>query len=362
MFDGHVGGLGLALQDLDGHLAGDLAEVLVVDGEGEQAAGHAHALLAGDEGKLVLLADLTHLGGAGRDGVVGGGVKGVHLAHRGLHNGLDLVGAGDGVLGVLQAQGVELVLGSLDLDVGVGLGGAIEQTDLLHVGQDLLHHLELLGHGREVRGAGDVGAGLVVVLDQAGGGKVSDGGAHDGDVGRGAGGSLGGRRGDGKDQVHAVAHELGGDGLAGGLVVLGVLLVDGDGEAGGVDGLDEALVGGVQGSVLGQLDHADLVGLLAGGRAAVGRAVGRAAAGQDGGGGNAGARKEVPSGDVHVLLPLLDSNSDAGQFSARAERVAQRRQKRARTVTRGAARSTRLSPPLHAPCEDASPASGRGAG
>lgn len=96
-----------------------------------------------------------------------------------------------------------------------------------------------------------------------------------------------GGRGDGEDQVDAVAHELGGDGLASGLVVLGVLLVDGDGEAGGVDGLDEALVGGIQGSVLGQLDHADLVGLLARGRAAVGRAVGRATAGQDGGGGNA---------------------------------------------------------------------------
>ena len=98
-------------------------------------------------------------------------------------------------------------------------------------------------------------------------------------------------------------HELARDGLAGGLVVLGVLLVDGDGEAGGVDGLDEALVGGVQGSVLGQLDHADLVGLLAG--RGVG-AVAGAAAGKDcGGRSDAGAGKEVPSGDVHGLLPLL---------------------------------------------------------
>ena len=139
------------------------------------------------------------------------------------------------------------------MDVGVGLGGAVEQADLLYVGQDLLHHLELLGDRGKVGGAGDVGAGPVVVLDQAGGGVVGDGAAHDGDIGRGAGGGLRGRRGDGVDQVDVVAHKLVGDGLTRGLVVLGIFLVDLDLETALLDGLDKAVVGGVECGVFGEL-------------------------------------------------------------------------------------------------------------
>lgn len=72
VLDSHILGLGLALQDLNGHLARGIAQVLIVDGEGEQTAGLAHALLAGNEGELVLLADLTDLRSARGDGVVGG--------------------------------------------------------------------------------------------------------------------------------------------------------------------------------------------------------------------------------------------------------------------------------------------------
>ena len=41
MLDRHILRLGLALQDLDGHLACSVAQVLIVDGEGEHAAGLA---------------------------------------------------------------------------------------------------------------------------------------------------------------------------------------------------------------------------------------------------------------------------------------------------------------------------------
>lgn len=43
-----------------------VAQVLIVDGEGEQAAGHAHALLAG-YGELIFLADLADLRSARGD-------------------------------------------------------------------------------------------------------------------------------------------------------------------------------------------------------------------------------------------------------------------------------------------------------
>ena len=57
----------------------------------------------------------------------------------------------------------------------------------------------------------------------------------------------------GEDEVVAVVDQLGGDGLAGGLVVLGILLVDGVLEASGVERLDEAGVRCVERLVLGQL-------------------------------------------------------------------------------------------------------------
>ena len=305
MLDGHILGLGLALQDFDCHLARSVAQVLVVDGEGEQAAGHAHALLAGHEGKLVLLADLAHLRGARGDGVVGGGVQRVDLAHGGLDDGLDLVRARDGEVGVLQAQLVELLLGGLDLDVGVGLGGAVEQTDLLDVGQDLLHHLELLGDRGEVGGAGDVGAGLVVVLDQAGGGVVGDGAAHDGDIGRSAGGSLRGGRSDGIDQVDAVAYELVGNGLTRGLVVLGVLLVDLDLKAALLDGLDKAVVGGIECGVLGELQNAD--GVVGTGGSGAGTRV-AAASGERSEREQTGGDQKTPAADgdvLHIITPSI---------------------------------------------------------
>ena len=303
MLNRHILGLGLALQDLDGHLARGVAQVLVVDGEGEQTAGLAHALLASHEGELVLLADLADLRGARGDGVVGGGVQRVDLAHGGLDDGLDLIGARDGEVGVVQAQLVELLLGGLDLDVGVGLGGAVEQADLLYVGQDLLHHLELLGDRGEVGGASDVGAGLIVVLDQARGSVVGDGAAHDGDIGGGASGGLRGGRSDGIDQVDAIAHELVGDGLTRGLVVLGVLLIDLDLETALLDGLDKAVVGGVECGVLGELQNADGVVGTGGSRAGTRVA---AASGERSEREQASRDQKAPAADgdvLHIVTP-----------------------------------------------------------
>ena len=306
MLDRHILGLGLALQNLDGHLARGVAQILVVDGEGEQAASHAHTLLAGHVGKLVLLADLAHLRGARGDGVIGGGVQRVDLAHGRFDDGLDLVGARDGVIGVVQAQLVEFLLGGLDLDVGVGLGGAVEQADLLYVGQDLLHHLELLGDRGEVGGASDVGAGLIVVLDQARGGVVGDGAAHDGDIGGGASGGLRGGRSDGIDQIDAIAHELVGDGLTRGLVVLGVLLINLDLETALLDSLDKAVVGGVECGVLGELQNADGVVGTGGSRAGTRVA---AASGERSEREQASRDQKAPAADgdvLHIVTPSIE--------------------------------------------------------
>ena len=280
MLDGHVLGLGLALEDLDGHLAGHPAQLLVVDAVGGQAAVLHHALLAHDGGQAVVVGDHGYGLHARSDGVVGGTVDDVHLADHGLHHLLDLVGAGDGVAAGLEAVARGRLLGELCLHVGVGLRGAVEDAHVLGVGEELHEQVELVGDGREVRGARDVGGGLVVVPHEAGGSKVGDGGAHDGDVRGGTGHGLRGGRGDGQDEVVAIVHELGGDGLAGGLVVLGVLLVDGVRDAALVQCLHEALVGVVEGVVLRELEHADLVGLVRAARGSGARTAGKAERGQ----------------------------------------------------------------------------------
>ena len=248
---------------------------------------------------------MADLRGTCGDGVVGGGVERVDLAHGGLDDGLDLVRARDGEVSVLEAQLVELLLGGLDLDVGVGLGGAVEQADLLNVGQDLLHHLELLGDRGEVGSARDVGAGLVIVLDQARSGVIGDGAANDGDISGGAGGSLRGGRSDGIDQVDAVAYELVGNGLTRGLVVLGVLLVDLDLETTLLDGLDEAVVGGIERGVLGELQNAD--GVVGTGGSGAGTRV-AAASGERSEREQASGDKKAPAADgdvLHIITPSI---------------------------------------------------------
>ena len=123
-----------------------------------------------------------------------------------------------------------------------------------------MEQVDLIDDGVHVGGAGDVAAGGVIVLDQAGGGEVGDGGADDGDVGGGTRHGLGGGGGDREDKVAALVHERARDGLAGGLVVLGVLQIDLRADTGLFHRGDEALVGGIECGVLGELQDADLEG------------------------------------------------------------------------------------------------------
>ena len=164
-----------------------------------------------------------------------------------------------------------------------------------------MEQVDLVGHRGEVGGAGDVPAGLVVALHQTARGEVGDGRAHDGDLRGGRGGRLGCGGGDGEDQIHAVAHELARDGLAGGLVVLGVLLVGLIAQAGGVERLDETLVGGIERGVLGELQDADLVGLAVRCR---------------------GARADAPRGRAGTPLAAADEAQAAGGRSGSERRAA----------------------------------------
>ena len=191
------------------------------------------------------------------------GVYRVDLADHGLGDLLDLVGAGDGELDALHTELLELGRRQVDLQLGVGLRRAVEQADLLGIRGQAVEQRDLIGDGIHIRRSGDVAAGHIVILDQSGGREVGDGGADHGDIRGGARHGLGRGRADGQDEVAALVHELARDGLAGRLVVLGVLLADGGPDSRLLDGRDEALVRRIERRVLGELQDADLEGGVA---------------------------------------------------------------------------------------------------
>ena len=215
--------------------------------------------LSAHRGNLVLVGDGGDHGHRGGDGVVRGGVDRIDLPHHRLDHLLHLIGAGGGVFDALDTQAVELFGRKIDLQLGIGLGRAVEQADRLRLGNELVQQFDLVGDGIHVGSTGDVAARGVVVLNQPRGGEVGDGSADDRNVGGCTRDRLGGRRGDSEDQVAILIHERARDGLAGRLVVLSILLIDRGIDARRLDRGDKALVGGVEGGVLGELQDADLV-------------------------------------------------------------------------------------------------------
>ena len=186
---GHGGDVSLALEDLHGHLTGDGAQLIVVDGEGGDAAAGADALLTrnhGDTGGQDHVGDgLGVLSGL----VVGGDVDDIGGVAGGLGHGGDVVAVGEGEGSAGVAHVGEALGHLIHLILAVGLGGAVQQAHGLGVGEELLQHGGLAVQGSEVGGAGDIaagGAGPAVHLQ--GGGVVGDGGAQDGDVAGGGGG------------------------------------------------------------------------------------------------------------------------------------------------------------------------------
>ena len=206
--------------------------------------------------------------------VVGGGVVGGNVEHVGvIAGGLDhrgqVVHVGKGVLGAGVVHPLQVALNGLHLEHGVGLGGAVDQTHVFGVGEELLEHRRLLVQGGQVGGAGDVPAQHLVLggVQVQGHTVVGDGGAQDGNGvgGRGGGGEGGG--GVGQNQVHSLGDKAVNDGGAAGGLAAGIALPEGNGVPQGLgQGVLKALGGGVQRGVGGQL--ADTHHIAAAGRTA----------------------------------------------------------------------------------------------
>ena len=123
VLDGHGGDVGLALEDLHGHLAGGAAELVVVDGQRRNAAALADALLAGDDGLRGSALDGL---GAGGGGVVGRDVEDVVGVTRRAGDGDDIVRIREGVDGDGAAGLFKRGLDDVRLVDGVRLAGAVD--------------------------------------------------------------------------------------------------------------------------------------------------------------------------------------------------------------------------------------------
>ena len=227
VLDCHLGHVRLAGEDLDSHLTGDTAQLLIADGEGGHAAAGADARLAayhGHPGGDDYIGD--GFGVVGRR-VVGGDIDHIGAITGGLGHGGEVVHVGEGVLGTGVAHLLQIALDGLHLKHGVGLGGAVEQAHVLRVGEQLLEHGGLLVQRGQVGGAGDVAAQYLVLcaVQAQGDAVVGDGGAQNGDVGGGGLGCLERIGGVGQHQVHIFRHKAVHDGGAVVVLAAGVLLV-----------------------------------------------------------------------------------------------------------------------------------------
>ena len=263
--NGGSGGIGAVDEDIEGLLAGCTAQLVVADGVGGQEAAFAHAALAADDGLAGGSGDVAHGGDIGGDEVIGGLIEGIDLIAGGGHNGLDLIGIGDGVDLDGKALGLKGGFGFLGLDGGVFLAGIDDDADGLYLRAKGLHQLDLNIDGVHIGSTGDIGAGGFIAGYQAAENIIGHAGADDRDIGGGLTGGLYGIGGIGHDEIDLGGNELVDNGGAVGLLALGVLDIELNliaqlfGEE-----LLEAAGGFIQGGVFGQLDNADLEHLFIG--------------------------------------------------------------------------------------------------
>ncbi len=168
------------------------------------------------------------------DGIVGGGKDGVHsVAHQCLGGLLDLGGVGAGALHVLNALGVQILLGMGDGGGRGVLAHIVEEADLLCVwgdGEDQVHDGICV---QIVRGTSDVGAGGFQRSYQPGAHRVGDGGEdHRGVVPlHGCLHCHGYGSGNAHHQVYLVGLEVGNDLVHHGSVGIGIVIGNVKGDA-----------------------------------------------------------------------------------------------------------------------------------
>ena len=128
--DGHLGDVRLAGEDVAGHQAGGIAQIIVVDADGGYAAASADASVAADDRHLLQLDHIENQLRAGGDGVVRGDEDDIAVLAGILGHHEDVVGVGESELRAGAAHLFQVLADRPHLILGVDLRGAVEQSDL----------------------------------------------------------------------------------------------------------------------------------------------------------------------------------------------------------------------------------------
>ena len=246
---------------------GDDADVFIAHGEGRQAAGQHGGSGAAVSGHARLDAQLgQNVHGSLHHGVIGDENHVRALFQHGLGGGLHFAGIGYGLFDILIAVGGQVFLGVVHGVHGVHFAGGVDEAEGFHVGRNLQAQADDITRGNGVGCAGGVHIGCIQRAHDPGDHRRGHGAEHVGRFGFQADKCLGGRRGDGHDQVVGTVIHVLADGLQVGGVALGALVIDGQVVAFHiaqiVQALDDAVLHVHERAVFDHQHDADLVVLL----------------------------------------------------------------------------------------------------
>ena len=209
--DLHIARVRAVDQDLIRHLARDLAQLIVVDGQGRYAAARADALLARNNRHARRDHNVRDRLGAGSGGVIGRDIDYIAARSRVLRNGCNVVRVGESVLGAGVAHLLKHRGDGVDLVTGVRLSRAEQQADVLRIREQLVEHLRLAVQRRKVGRTGNVGAGrrgAGPALYAKRSAVIGDRSAEHRNIRRAGLCGLQGRRAVGHNQVNAAGDEV----------------------------------------------------------------------------------------------------------------------------------------------------------
>ena len=179
-------------------------------------------------------------------------------------HGSNVVGISERILFRFEAQLFQVALDNANLVGGVCFSRAVQQGNLLGIGEQFLNHVRLTIQRSQVAGAGNIQLGVALpVADIKGSAVVGNGSAQNRDISRGADSRLQSGRSIGHNQINAGRNEAVGNGCAGSRVAGCILFIKNNpiaqlfGQR-----IPEALGSGIQCGVLYQLNNTDRVGLL----------------------------------------------------------------------------------------------------
>jgi hypothetical protein len=138
--DGHILRFGLAVQDVRRHFTGLDAQLVVVDAQGQEAAGLDFARFSAHDGELRFVGDFgQRRHGTGHD-IVRRDVEYIHFANEAARSLLDIIDIGYGCFDNRQAYRCGFFLQDVHLGLGIDFAGTVDNADTFRLREHFVEH------------------------------------------------------------------------------------------------------------------------------------------------------------------------------------------------------------------------------